>query len=168
MESCKGVEISKKSVILHFHSSGTPAVQWQTIVLSGLWKERNDNLDNYLMTTNDKDILPLILEGIYDRKGRKVTTINMSDIDTAAARRFVICEGTSTQHVAAVADSIREYLLKEAGVKPYNYEGYGNSQWIVIDYGDTLVHVFQREIRELYNLEELWSDGVITDYPDRD
>lgn len=120
------------------------------------------------MTETVTDILPSIIEGIRDRKGRKITTVDMSDIDTAAARRFVICEGTSTQHVAAVADSIREYLLEHIGVKPYNYDGYGNSTWIVIDYGDTLVHVFQRETRDLYALEELWSDAVITDYPDED
>ena len=77
-----------------------------------------------------------------ERKGRKITTVDMSEIDTAAARRFIICEGTSTQHVAAVADSVREYLLEKEHIKPYNYDGYGNSQWIVIDYGDTLVHVF--------------------------
>ena len=80
----------------------------------------------------------------------------------------MICEGTSTQHVAAVADSVREYLLEHAKIKPYNYDGYGNSQWIVIDYGDTLVHVFLPHTRQLYDLEELWSDAVITDYPDED
>lgn len=118
------------------------------------------------MNQTQSDILQLIIEGICERKGRHITTVDMSDIDTAAARRFVICEGTSTQHVAAVADSIREYLLKEAKVKPYNYDGYANSQWIVIDYGDTLVHVFLPETRRLYNLEELWSDAIINDIPD--
>lgn len=120
------------------------------------------------MTETTTDILPSIIEGIRDRKGRKITIVDMSELDTAAARRFVICEGTSTQHVAAVADSIREYLLEHIGVKPYNYDGYGNSTWIVIDYGDTLVHVFLRETRDHYALEELWSDAVITDYPDED
>lgn len=114
------------------------------------------------------DILPLVVEGIRDRKGRRITTIDLGEIETSVARRFVICEGTSSQHVAAVADSVRDYLLEHARIKPYNYDGYENSQWIVIDYGDTLVHVFQRQARELYDLEELWSDGVITDIPDED
>ena len=120
------------------------------------------------MTEPQIEILPLIIEGIRERKGKKITTVDMSELDTAAARRFVICEGTSTQHVAAVADSVREYLLEHAKIKPYNYVGYGNSQWIVIDYGDTLVHVFLPHTRQLYDLEELWSDAVITDYPDED
>lgn len=114
------------------------------------------------------DILPLVVEGIRDRKGRRITTIDLGEIETSVARRFVICEGTSSQHVAAVADSVRDYLFEHARIKPYNYDGYENSQWIVIDYGDTLVHVFQRQARELYDLEELWSDGVITDIPDED
>lgn len=120
------------------------------------------------MTGNKTDLLPMIIEGIRERKGRNITTVDMSDIDTAAAVRFVICEGTSTMHVASVADSVRDYLLKEARVKPYNYDGYGNSEWIVIDYGDTMVHVFLPQARQRYDLEGLWSDAVITEYPNED
>ncbi|MCM1521141.1 MAG: ribosome silencing factor [Muribaculaceae bacterium] len=120
------------------------------------------------MTDNNKDLLPLIIEGIHDRKGHKITVVDLSEIESAAARRFVICQGTSSQHVAAVADSVREYLLENARVKPYNYDGYTNSSWIVIDYGDTMVHVFQPETRSLYDLEELWNDAVITEVPDPD
>ncbi len=120
------------------------------------------------MTDTNKDLLPLIIEGIRDRKGRKITVVDLSDIPSAAAARFIICEGTSTQHVASVADSVREYLLENARVKPYNYDGYTNSSWIVLDYGDTLVHVFIPETRSLYDLEGLWNDAVITDIPDLD
>ena len=70
--------------------------------------------------------------------------------------------------MASIADSVRDYLLDNYGVKPYNYDGYRNAQWIVIDYGDTLVHVFTRETRQLYNLEELWADAPITEIPDLD
>lgn len=118
--------------------------------------------------TRPSDLTPFIIEGIRQRKGHKITTIDMSGIETAATPRFIICEGTSTQQVGAIADSIRDYLLETAGVKPYNYDGYGNSTWIVVDYGDTLVHVFHPEARRLYNLEELWDDGVITELPDED
>ena len=120
------------------------------------------------MTENNTDLLPLIIEGIRDRKGHKITVVDLSDIESAAAQRFVICQGTSSQHVAAVADSIREYLLEHARVKPYNYDGYTNSQWIVIDYGDTMVHVFLPETRSLYDLEGRWNDAVITEIPDLD
>lgn len=118
--------------------------------------------------TRPSDLTPLIIEGIRQRKGHKITTIDMSGIETAATPRFIICEGTSTQQVGAIADSIRDHLLETAGVKPYNYDGYGNSTWIVVDYGDNLVHVFHPEARHLYNLEELWDDGIITELPDED
>ena len=70
--------------------------------------------------------------------------------------------------VGAIADSVREYVQEKSSVKPYNYDGYANSEWIVIDYGDILVHIFIPEARHRYNLEELWSDAVITEIPDLD
>ena len=114
------------------------------------------------------NITSLIIEGIQERKGRHITHIDLSGIESAAATDFIICEGSSSMQVSAIADSIREYLQKNAGVKPYNYDGYQNSQGIVIDYGNTLVHVFQPDVRQHYNLEELWSDAPSTEIPDLD
>ena len=118
--------------------------------------------------TEQNSILQLITEGIRERKGRNITHIDLSGIESAGISRFVICEGTSTMQVAAIADSVRDYVLEKGSVKPYNYDGYQNSQWIVIDYGDTLVHVFAPEMRSRYNLEELWSDARLTNLPDLD
>lgn len=120
------------------------------------------------MNTTTNELTPLIVEGIRQRKGRKITIIDTSHIESCAAQKFIICEGTSTMHVGAIADSIRDFLLDEARVKPYNYDGYQNSEWIVVDYGDTLVHVFRPETRRRYNLEELWSDGKTLELPDED
>ena len=117
---------------------------------------------------NKTDIVKLVTEGIQDRKGRRITHVDLSDIESAAAQNFVICEGSSTMQVSAIADSVREYLHKNAGIKPYNYDGYQNSQWIAIDYGHTLVHVFLPDVRQHYNLEELWSDAKINEIPDLD
>lgn len=114
------------------------------------------------------DIVRLITEGIQERKGRKITHIDLSANESAAASDFIICEGTSSMQVSAIADSVREYVQEHSGVKPYNYDGYQNSQWIVIDYGHTLVHIFLPQERERYNLEELWSDSPITEIPDLD
>lgn len=121
------------------------------------------------MTTQPQyDLLPLIVDSIHDRKGQKISVVDLSDNESAPASRFIICQGRSTQNVASIADNIREQLLEKAGVKPYNYDGYSNSQWIVIDYGDTLVHVFLPETRSLYDLEGLWSDAPIAEIPDLD
>lgn len=110
----------------------------------------------------------LIIEGIQERKGRKITIVDMSSIESAAASKFIIAEGSSSMQVGAIADSVREYVQKNGGIKPYNYDGYTNSEWIVVDYGDTLVHIFRPDARLRYNLEELWNDAIITDVPDLD
>ncbi|MDE5978887.1 MAG: ribosome silencing factor [Muribaculaceae bacterium] len=117
---------------------------------------------------NITQLRPIIIEGIQERKGRSIAVVDLSEIESAPVSEFIICQGNSTQQVAAIADSVRDYLLDNYGIKPYNYDGYRNAQWIVIDYGDTLVHVFTRETRQLYNLEELWADAPITEIPDLD
>lgn len=109
-----------------------------------------------------------LVEAIQERKGRSIKILNLSSIENAGVGSFIICQGTSTTHVASIADSVREYMQEKYGVKPFNYDGYKTSQWIVLDYGSSLVHVFTPEWRMLYNLEELWSDSDITDIPDLD
>ena len=110
----------------------------------------------------------LIIEVIRDRKGRDITVVDMSAIEAAPVAKFIIAQGTSTMQVGAIADSVRDYVLRNGGVKPYNYDGYGNSEWIVVDYGDVMVHIFVPEARSRYCLEELWSDAVIDDLPNED
>lgn len=114
------------------------------------------------------DLQRLVVEGIQEKKGRGITVLNMSSIDTAPAPEFIVCKGNSSQQVSAIADSVREYLLKHANIKPYNYDGYRNAQWIVLDYGNVMVHIFTPETHDLYDLEELWSDAQITKVPDLD
>lgn len=118
--------------------------------------------------TNRPEIIQLIVEGIQERKGRGIAVVDLSQIDGSATNTFVICQGASPIQVDAIADSVREYVQNKSGVKPYNYDGYRNSQWIVIDYGDVFVHVFLPDVRERYNLEGLWSDAPISEIPDLD
>ena len=115
-----------------------------------------------------KDLSPIIIEAISDKKGKKIAVIDLSDIEAASTGKLIICQGNSTSQVSAIADSVREALLDKERVKPYNYEGYRNSQWIVIDYGDIMVHVFLPEFRQFYNLEGLWNDAPIEYLPDID
>jgi len=125
--------------------------------------------ENSIATDNNiKQLRQMIVEGIQERKGRSISVVDLSAIESAPVPEFIICQGNSSQQVAAIADSVREHLLDNYGIKPYNYDGYRNAQWIVIDYGDTLVHVFTRETRQLYNLEELWADAPVTEIPDLD
>ena len=118
--------------------------------------------------TDQESLIKTIIEGIQERKGKSITHVDMTGIEWCATQHFVICTGTSTMQVSAIADSVREYVQEHAGVKPYNYDGYQNSQWIVLDYGTIYVHVCLPDVREMYRLEELWNDAKITDIPDLD
>ncbi len=117
---------------------------------------------------SDTDITSLITEGIQEKKGKGITIIDLSEIEMASAGKFILCEGRSPSQVCAIADSVRELVHDRGKRKPYNYDGYRNGQWIVIDYGEIMVHIFVPEVRERYNLEELWADGVISSIPDLD
>ena len=114
----------------------------------------------------EKHLIETIVEGIQEKKGKKITTVDLSDIESAAASYFVICEGQSTTQVAAIADSVREYVQQHTGIKPFGYDGYQNSQWIIIDYGSILAHIFLPEYRNYYKLEQLWNDAKLAEIPD--
>lgn len=116
----------------------------------------------------NREIETSIIEAIQDKKGSKITVIDLSETDGASTGKFIICQGKSTSQVAAIADNIREEVQKRKNIKPFNYDGYKNCQWIVIDYGDIMTHVFLPEFREFYNLEDLWSDAPSEDIPDID
>ena len=110
----------------------------------------------------------VIVDAITDRKGRDITIVDMTAIESAPLSEFIIAQGSSKMNVAGIADRVREKVQEVLGLKPYNYDGYTAGEWIVIDYGHLLVHIFLPEIRERYRLEELWSDATITDLPNTD
>lgn len=109
-----------------------------------------------------------IVSAIHDRKGRDVTLIDLAEMEGASTGAFVICTGNSTAQVSAIADNIREVLSSELKRKPYHYDGYRNSQWIVLDYGEVMIHVFLPDTRSFYDLEGLWNDAPVTRIPDID
>lgn len=112
------------------------------------------------------DLTGLIIEGIQERKGHDISVVDFSKIDTAATGAFIIAEGNSSTHNAAIAESIVEYVRKNGGVKPYGIDGEEGADWVIIDYGSVWVHIFMHDTRHRYNLEELWSDAQITNIPD--
>ncbi len=118
--------------------------------------------------TENATLVKAIIEGAQEKKGRGIVHVDLSGIESAPTEGFVLVNGNTPIQVDAVADSIREYVEKTLGVRPFNYDGYQNSQWIVIDYGTVFAHVFLPEYRERYRLEELWADAVIMPTPDLD
>ena len=109
-----------------------------------------------------------ITEGIQEKKGLKIVIADLTDIEDTICNYFVICQGNSPTQVSVIADSIREYVREETGNKPLAIDGLRNAQWVAIDYSDVLVHIFLPEVREFYNLENLWADAKLTFIPDID
>ncbi len=99
----------------------------------------------------------LVVEAALDRKAEDVVALDAREV-ASFADSFVLATGTSDRHVRAIADSIVEAVARR-GEKPLGTEGYDEGRWILIDLGDVIVHVFQREVREHYDLERLWSDA---------
>lgn len=108
------------------------------------------------------DIAKVIITAIQDKKGHDIDVLDLTKVDGAPTDRFIICTGNSTTQVSSIADNVREEVQKQTGEKPMNYDGYRNSQWIVVDYGDTMVHIFLPDTRNFYRIEQLWSDAECT------
>lgn len=101
-----------------------------------------------------------ITEALEEHKGHRIITIDLRKIENCFCSFFVICHGTSNTHVASLADSVEEKLEEELREKPIHREGKELSQWVILDYGDIVVHIFQKEQREYYQLEDFWGDGI--------
>jgi ribosome-associated protein len=100
-----------------------------------------------------------IIQGIADKKGKNIVCLNMSKIPESIWDYFVICEGDSSVQVDTIARSVEETVFKATGEGAFHREGYENSEWILLDYVDIVVHIFQPHIRGFYNLENLWADA---------
>ena len=97
------------------------------------------------------------LEG---KKGREISVINIQGV-SILADYFVVCNGTSNTHIKTLAYEL-EIRIEEEGIKHLHKEGYNSARWILLDYGDVVVHIFHEEDRHFYNLERLWADGIRT------
>lgn len=115
-----------------------------------------------------KNLVKKITEGIQEKKGKKIVIADLTNIEDTICKYFVICQGNSPSQILAIVDSVKEYVRKETGNKVYGMDGVRNAQWVAMDYGDVLVHVFLPEVRDFYNLEHLWADAKLTSLPDID
>lgn len=111
-----------------------------------------------------EELNDLIIESIQDIKGKNIVKLDLRGLEDAPAEYFIICEGDSSTQVKAIADNIHKRLKDEADVLPSHMEGTRNALWVCIDYFTTVVHVFYRETREFYELEDLWGDATFTEY----
>src|SRR6478736_6536127 len=112
------------------------------------------------------DLKDAIIHGMQEKKGNKITILDLRKLKSAMADYFIICHATSDKQVNAIADSVEEIVRKQTGEKPWHVEGAEQSEWILLDYFDVVVHVFKEEKRDFYGIEELWGDAEITVVPD--
>ncbi len=110
-----------------------------------------------------EQLVDAVVEGIQEKKGTNIAILDMREIDGSICQFFVICDGDSNTQVGAIGDSVEDYVRENLNDKPYHVEGKDNSEWVLIDFVDVVVHVFQRPVRSFYNLEELWADAKRTD-----
>lgn len=114
--------------------------------------------------TDSEQLNHLIVEGIRDKKGKNIVQLDLRKLGDAPADFFIICEGDSNTHVKAISDSIYKKVKEEMNTMPSHTEGSSNAKWILMDYFNTVVHVFYPETREFYEIENLWSDAETTEF----
>lgn len=116
------------------------------------------------MDKKTEKLVAAIVAAIDDKKGSDIASLDLSAIDGAITSAFVVCNADSTTQVAAIAGGVEERVLEKLKEKPWRVEGLQNSFWVVMDYGDVMVHIFQTEMRNFYKLEQLWADAPATHY----
>lgn len=111
------------------------------------------------------NLLQSIIEGIQEKKGKNITKIHLTGIPGAICDYFVICEGNTPTQVAALAESVEETVKKKSKESPLRVQGQHRAEWIGMDYGNIIVHVFVPELRQYYNLDNLWADAPMEQVP---
>lgn len=107
-------------------------------------------------------LVGIITEAMLDRKAKSPVIMDFGKLNSGVCDAFVICHGTSRTQVEAITENVIAEVKKNTGLNPWHKEGFENAEWILIDYSDVVVHIFQEERRKFYNLEQLWADAEIT------
>lgn len=111
---------------------------------------------------NSDQLIAQIIKGIEEVKGNDIDILDLREIENTVCDYFIICNGTSNTQVNAIVNSIQKTVSKNLKDKPWHIEGSENAEWVLMDYVNVVVHVFQKHIREFYDIESLWGDAKIT------
>jgi ribosome-associated protein len=136
---------AKKAVIKKTAAKPAPAVKTKS-------RTNNQTDEGWILTQQ-------VVAGILEKKGQNIKVLDLRNIENAVCDYFIICEGNSNTQVDAIADSVEDTVKKNLNQRPYRSEGWENALWILIDYVNVVVHVFEKETRYFYNLESLWADA---------
>jgi ribosome-associated protein len=110
------------------------------------------------------NISEAIVHGIQEKKGNDIVRLDLRNIHSSVADYFIVCNADSTTQVKAIADSVEEEVFKALREDPIRKEGFQNAEWIILDYGDAVVHIFKTDKREYYGIEDLWGDAEMKHY----
>ncbi len=111
-------------------------------------------------TNATTQLIDNIIDVIINKKGKHVLKLDFTAIQNSVCKYFIICHGDSNIHVTAIAEAIEERVEEKNNEKVWKREGLENAQWVLLDYVDVVVHVFQKSYRDFYNLEDLWADAA--------
>lgn len=112
----------------------------------------------------DETTVKAVVEAMHDKKAINVVSIDFSPLKNTICDYFIICHGNNRPQVEAIADTVYSKLRKESSIHPAAIEGAANAEWILMDYGSVVVHIFQEQTRRFYDLEGLWADAIFTRY----
>ena len=111
--------------------------------------------------TETEQLIDAIVEGIQRKKGIDIIKMDLTKINHSECKYFIICHGNSNTQVDAIAHSVEDTVLELINEKAWHTDGYRNSIWILLDYADIMVHIFQKDSRRFYDIENLWADAHI-------
>lgn len=120
---------------------------------------------NTQLKERSKELCNTIVEGMQEMKAKDIVVLDLREISSAVCDFFVICSGDSSTQVDGISSSVERYTRKKIKEKPWHVEGRKNKEWVLLDYVSVVAHVFYKESREFYDLEDLWADAVRTDIP---
>ncbi|MCR9067067.1 MAG: ribosome silencing factor [Cytophagales bacterium] len=110
-----------------------------------------------------EELSELVASGMAEKKALDIRILDLRDVSNAIADFFVVCSANSDSQVDAIADSVEEEVYKITHADPWKKEGKTNREWVLIDYVDVVAHIFKKDKREFYSLEELWGDAQVTE-----
>ena len=113
-----------------------------------------------------KNLIETVVEALQEKKGKRIITMDLSESGNSICQYFVICQGRTPTQVSALYDSVWEKVNERLHEKPAGAVGMREARWIALDYGTVMLHIFIPELREFYNLENLWADAVTAEIPD--
>ncbi len=117
-------------------------------------------------TNNTGFLLEQIIEGMREKKAANILQLDLTNISNRVADYYIVCNADNIRQVSAIADSVEDFTTRFCEEKPWHVEGLVNSQWVLMDYVNVVVHIFETEARDFYGIEHLWADAVITKIKD--